>query len=149
MVAGIRPWGAACALVVGALAVGACKKSAPATASPSAGMADSAFGYDDGGADAEAVAEPEGEPRSFEELSEDLDRLGDELEGLRGEEASTPAEESCGRICAIAEATCDVSDQICGLAGAHEGETRYEQACDRAQAQCTDATDACDACSAS
>lgn len=144
-----RPWYAVVvAIGLGALATSACKKSAPAMSAP---PGDAAGAGADAASDdlmGEAEAEPE-QPRSIDELSDDLDRLTDELEGLRADAPmpeATSEEERCDRICAIAEATCDLSDQICDLAGAHDGETRYADACDRAGGQCTDATDACSVC---
>jgi hypothetical protein len=57
-------------------------------------------------------------------------------------EAST----RCERLCGLAEATCELETQICELAASHPGESRYQQACLRAEQQCIAASEACQRC---
>ncbi len=52
----------------------------------------------------------------------------------------------CERICDLSDNTCDLADKICALADEHVDDVRYEDACDRAEAQCEAATDACTRC---
>ena len=52
----------------------------------------------------------------------------------------------CERICDLADNTCDLADKICALADEHVDDVRYEDACDRAEAQCEAASDACTNC---
>lgn len=52
----------------------------------------------------------------------------------------------CERICELADSTCDLADKICALAEEHVDDVRYEDACDRAEAQCEAASDACTSC---
>lgn len=52
----------------------------------------------------------------------------------------------CERVCQLAEATCELEDQICALAERHPDEPRYEQACLRAEQQCVAASQACQRC---
>lgn len=68
--------------------------------------------------------------------------------------AEKPAERSnqpvrtnrCENVCDLSAAICQLQDQICGLVPRHEGEPRYQRACDRASADCSFATEACHAC---
>jgi hypothetical protein len=62
--------------------------------------------------------------------------------------AKKSAGDRCGRICALADATCDLRDRVCGLAAAHEDDMRYQTACARAEDQCTAASEACESCAA-
>lgn len=55
-------------------------------------------------------------------------------------------ESRCARICALAEFSCALSQQVCELAEGHPDERRYGEVCERAQAQCEAASSACDAC---
>jgi hypothetical protein len=52
----------------------------------------------------------------------------------------------CERVCDLAEATCDLQLQICGLAERHVTDVRYEEACSRAELQCEAAARECRAC---
>lgn len=52
----------------------------------------------------------------------------------------------CERICDLAETTCDLRLRICDLAQVHEGDLRYENACERATTQCEAARSACTRC---
>jgi len=54
----------------------------------------------------------------------------------------------CERVCEISAAICGLETQICGLLPRHPGEARYQDACDRAVADCQLATEACHACTA-
>jgi len=54
----------------------------------------------------------------------------------------------CERVCEISAAICALETQICGLLPRHRGEARYQDACDRAVADCQLATEACHACTA-
>jgi hypothetical protein len=54
----------------------------------------------------------------------------------------------CERVCEISAAICTLEQQICGLLPRHRGEARYQDACDRAIADCQLATEACHACTA-
>lgn len=86
---------------------------------------------------------------------------GDRAAAAQGEPAPTagsaptapnvsPAEPApknrCSDVCEIQAAICQLQDQICGLVPRHEGEPRYQRACERASADCTYATEACHAC---
>lgn len=62
--------------------------------------------------------------------------------------AESTSAEACGRICSLADVSCDLSDRICVLAARHTGDARYEDACWNAQRQCEAATDACGDCDA-
>lgn len=62
-----------------------------------------------------------------------------------GEPQSVSAE-ACGRICSLADLSCDLSGRICGLAARHVGDARYEDSCWNAERQCEAATDACSDC---
>lgn len=52
----------------------------------------------------------------------------------------------CERLEALADVACTLERRICDLATEHEGEPRYEEACERAMAQCSAATEAVDEC---
>jgi hypothetical protein len=52
----------------------------------------------------------------------------------------------CERICDLAEMACELEARICEMADKHHGETRYADACTRAQHQCATAADACRTC---
>jgi hypothetical protein len=52
----------------------------------------------------------------------------------------------CERICDLAGSTCDLRLRICDLAQVHEGDLRYENACERATTQCEAARAACTRC---
>ncbi len=52
----------------------------------------------------------------------------------------------CDRIRQLASSSCALSDRICGLARAHVGEARFEDACERSQLVCDAAQEATDAC---
>lgn len=54
--------------------------------------------------------------------------------------------DACGPICGPAEAICDLSVRICGLADEHEEEERYLDACERAEKDCARAAEACEEC---
>jgi hypothetical protein len=73
--------------------------------------------------------------------------LRDERERAQEVSDGDPAAQ-CGRICDLAEATCELHEKICTLADEHEGEQRYVAACTRADDDCRRASEACRACSA-
>jgi hypothetical protein len=54
--------------------------------------------------------------------------------------------DACAPICGPADAICDLSARICGLAEEHEEESRYVEACERAEADCERAAEACEEC---
>ncbi len=67
------------------------------------------------------------------------------------EKVQTPGDDAggrCERVCEISAAICALETQICGLLPRHRGEARYQDACDRAVADCQLATEACHACTA-
>jgi len=67
------------------------------------------------------------------------------------EKLQAPGDEAggrCERVCEISAAICGLETQICGLLPRHRGEARYQDACDRAVADCQLATEACHACTA-
>lgn len=153
------------------LCTGACaKKMGPRDAAAPEAVA--APGGDLGMEDSYA-AEAEGsawghtdEPQSFEELQARFEQLDADLsaQGISGTEEmpmttestnvpnakSTPekkdVESRCERICGLKDAICDVSDRICGLAGAHEEDVQYVEACARSESRCEQATTACTGC---
>ena len=67
------------------------------------------------------------------------------------EKVQSPGDDAggrCERVCEISAAICSLETQICGLLPRHRGEARYQDACDRAVADCQLATEACHACTA-
>ncbi|MBL4687009.1 MAG: hypothetical protein JKY37_20605 [Nannocystaceae bacterium] len=147
------------ALAVGALALTACRKSAP-SASPSAGAAaqyeseptddfDSESRDPDGG---EALSELESRLHGFED---ELARAGVGGLGYSEEAAGRPDKVTdggpaqCTRICELATAICGLETSICELASEHVGEARYDKACARVRSDCELAQEACDACGGS
>jgi hypothetical protein len=114
-------------------------------------------------APAEAPAEPTTEPGADEEADmaqpTDAPRASAERRTVVGKgdaraakrekrRAKKSASDRCGRICALAQATCDLRDRVCGLAAAHEDDMRYQSACARAEDQCTAASEVCESCAA-
>lgn len=67
---------------------------------------------------------------------------------IAGRRAARAARTRCERVCDLAAATCDLRDRICNLAGDHPDDTRYADACTRADDQCTAAKSYCDGCAA-
>lgn len=61
-------------------------------------------------------------------------------------EDSVPGGGRCEQICEIAAAICTLEQQICGLVTRHQGDGRYQAACERAAGDCKYATEACHAC---
>jgi len=66
------------------------------------------------------------------------------------EKVAPPSDDGdrCTRVCEISAAICELEDQICGLLQRHQGDARYQNACDRSVADCQLATEACNACTA-
>ena len=54
----------------------------------------------------------------------------------------------CERICGLATNICELRERICTLGAEHQGEPRYEHACERATLDCEHATAACEGCDA-
>ncbi|MCA9656531.1 MAG: hypothetical protein KC501_41895 [Myxococcales bacterium] len=52
----------------------------------------------------------------------------------------------CERVRTLAQRICELSDRMCTLAGEHEGEQRYQDACGRAEQSCEEARIAADGC---
>lgn len=111
--------------------------------------------------------EPEPEPAPAPDptdaptlASEEADDEAPELESARSRDYRSSRKERkksrrsanrdertrCERICDLSDNTCDLADKICALADEHVDDVRYEDACDRAEAQCEAATDACTNC---
>ena len=59
--------------------------------------------------------------------------------------SKTP-DDRCGRICALAEAICDIETNVCDLAREHPDEPRYDEVCTRARADCELASSSCKEC---
>lgn len=152
-----RPhWAVVVSLVMAGVGVGACaKKSSPsATEAPSAG-ADASAAQEGAVAD---YADDGGERDGIDDLEARLTEVEDELVSagvpLTGREAEAQrvpavAEEAsqCQRVCELADAICELEASICSLADDHAQQTRYVDACARAQGDCAKAQEACDACS--
>lgn len=143
------------------LATGCAKKSSSQPpSSPMAGDADAAIGDDVGAMEPEAPGGLDYDaPASFDDLQAQLDQLDADLsaQGVLGErdvaagvepspKTAQPASR-CERICDLRVAICDVSERICALAEEHQDETKYTDACARAEARCEQAAEACDDCS--
>lgn len=58
------------------------------------------------------------------------------------------AGDRCEQVCEISTAICMLEQQICGLLPRHQGDPRYQNACDRSVADCRAANEACHACTA-
>lgn len=54
----------------------------------------------------------------------------------------------CERVCELATTTCDLRERVCGLAEDHEDDSRYDEACRRAEDQCDAAMRHCQSCAA-
>lgn len=52
----------------------------------------------------------------------------------------------CERVCELSTSTCELTERVCGLAGRHPDDVRYEDACRRAEDQCEAATRSCESC---
>lgn len=59
---------------------------------------------------------------------------------------SKRSDDRCGRICALAEAICDIETNVCDLAREHPDEPRYDEVCTRARADCELASSSCKEC---
>ena len=102
----------------------------------------------------EAPAAEAGE-QSLDDLQAQLTDLEDALHNagvsVVGSPANgaTPATDDagrCTRVCDLKEAICELEDHLCRLATDHADESRYADACGRAQTDCGWAREACDAC---
>jgi hypothetical protein len=51
-------------------------------------------------------------------------------------------------VCELAATTCDLRERVCGLAEDHADDSRYDEACRRAEDQCDAATRHCQSCAA-
>ncbi len=65
---------------------------------------------------------------------------------LAAKKSADEAPDACAPICGPADAICDLSARICGLADEHEEEERYANACERAEKDCARAAEACEEC---
>ncbi|HWB74300.1 MAG TPA: hypothetical protein VG755_05080 [Nannocystaceae bacterium] len=54
----------------------------------------------------------------------------------------------CERVCELAITTCDLRERVCGLAEDHDDDSRYDEACRRAEDQCDAAMRHCQSCAA-
>jgi hypothetical protein len=67
---------------------------------------------------------------------------------LQSEREERQPRSRCERVCELAVTTCDLSQRVCGLAEDHADDSRYDEACRRAEDQCDAATRHCQSCAA-
>jgi hypothetical protein len=102
-----------------------------------------AAGGEAAGADADMVEEAESAPAEDSEAP--AFAAEPPASDLTPDPSSDPGE-ACMNVCDLHDMICTLEAQICSLAGAHEGERIYADACRRAREDCDVAGDACERC---